>query len=282
MRFTRVLFLALSLSGATMAETGSPAPKRVASRKPATSDLRATGQTPRAKKSWDLRVGIAGGYAQLNTNDPQAQSVRNATSTNNTIFGTIGADLTAWKYFGVNVEGYYGKGGSGSKTVFNEFASTVTTTKYSLSQYGGMADAGGRYPFWLGRVKLIPRAGVGFGILDLTSSAAITGGSANDGTETRLTGAYATAGLEIDLLPELYLTTDYARSFAASGTVTATADGTGTASAAGSPRFDRLRAGIYYRVTSRFTVGTEYLRRTLTTSTTETSNQFLGSVGVSF
>ncbi len=278
------IFLTLTtITSMAFAETstGKPAkPKRWASRKPASQEsgnLRTSGETKSSPKEWEVRIGITGGFAQLNSSDGKEQAARDATNIKNTVYGGIDAQLSAWKYLGAEVEGYYGFGSTATQTSLDKVTGATTSSDRKLTQYGGMGDVQGRYPFSVGGIRIIPRAGLGFGLLDTSDSSTATG------SETYLTGLYATGGADIHLLPEIYLSADYSRSVSASGTVSTTSGGQTKSLDGTSPNFDRIRVGAYYRVTRDFTVGSQYLRRTLTLSgNTETTNQFLGAFLVNF
>jgi hypothetical protein len=256
--------------------------RRVASRQvasqPNSGSLRTTGQTDSGAKEWEARIGLAGGFAKLNSSDGKEQAARDSGKTNNTAYGAVTGEVTAFKYFGAELEGYYGFGTTTTATSVDKILGTSTTTERKLKQYGGMADLQGRYAFDLGRVRVIPKAGAGFGILDIQSEGS---------NETKLTGLYAVGGVEVHLLPELYISGDYSRSITANGSLTAS--GAAASVDAADAKFDRIRAGAYYRVTKQFTAGSQYVRRTLSTtatagtaSTTETTNQFLAALLFNF
>lgn len=249
--------------------------RRLASREPVRGgSLRADGRLPRERKEWEARVALVGGFAQLNSSDGAEQSARDKASFKNGAYGGLQADVTVAKYLGAEVEGFFGQGATRSLTSVDRVTGTISTSDRQLRQLGGMGAALGRLPLWIGNVKIVPKAGVGYGYLKLD-------GNGPQGEDSKLTGAYGTIGFDVSLTSDLLVSADYARSFASSGET--------STSAADASHFDRIRAGAYYRVAEPVLVGGQYLRRTLSLTgtsgsqeVTETSNQFLGALMIVF
>jgi hypothetical protein len=272
------------------------APKKqpkVASRGPASADIKVTGEMPRAKeKDWSIALALTGGYSNAHSNDARTQAERDATGINRAGYLGLSLDLKAMKYTGFEIEGFYGAGRSGTSTSVDRVTGTISTNEARLEQYGGMAAFKGQLPVAVGRGWIAPKLGVGYGILGLRKASTDLRSAAQTETITdnRLSGPYATAGFDSELLPKVLLNADFAVSFAGKATTSSSVGGVDQADVdADSARYYRIRAGLLYRFTPNFTAGGQYNRRQYQVSaagsdnaTVENVDQFLGVIQVNF
>ncbi|MBI4402979.1 MAG: hypothetical protein HY537_02385 [Deltaproteobacteria bacterium] len=229
-------------------------------------------QTPiREQKEVEFRLGLLGGIAK-------DQSISDSIYQ----FGLAG-DLRA-TYFRMELDGYYGF--LPAKTENISFENIRIESKTSTQQYGGMFDLNGQLPFFTGKVKWIPKLGAGYGlhVSKTTAEEFIDDVPINTNTTTQIHGPYVTAGLEIDIASLFILMGDYARTLGSLGT-SAKIDPLIEGEPAKSAQFERIRAGLYFRLADHFIVGGQFVRRATefkisnaeTTYTSSTSqNHYLG------
>ncbi|MCB0406404.1 MAG: hypothetical protein KDD51_16600, partial [Bdellovibrionales bacterium] len=180
------------------------------------------------------------------------------------------------KYLGVELEGYYGL--APEKTQVNGQA--------TFSEFGVLGNVKAHAPLSLGGdARLIPKAGVGFGLIQQNQES-ITGGGVNVTGNTSVSAPYGIAGVELELGPKLSVFGDYAMSFGGSSNSTQTVGGTPGSSSQMASRFDRIRIGASVEVAKHFRIGGQYINRTLSfgssLTTTDASEQFMGMLMYDF
>ncbi|MCB0416688.1 MAG: porin family protein [Bdellovibrionaceae bacterium] len=251
---------------------------RVASREPASSVDASSVENfdPQSAESTPIgfRLALIGGYSGASsTNSAVAQSNQVA-SQNSFAFG-LNADYRG-KYLGVELEGYYGL--APEKTQVNGQA--------TFSEFGVLGNVKAHAPLSLGGdARLIPKAGVGFGLIQQNQES-ITGGGVNVTGNTSVSAPYGIAGVELELGPKLSVFGDYAMSFGGSSNSTQTVGGTPGSSSQMASRFDRIRIGASVEVAKHFRIGGQYINRTLSfgssLTTTDASEQFMGMLMYDF
>lgn len=267
--------------------------KRTAQRKPASDySIRADQDVPRASaREWTLQLGLLGGYAYASTNNATEQAQRSDAGFSRNVYVGGVADFRVKRYAGAEIEGFYSIAPSQSVIVRDRVVGTQETDSKSLQQYGGMAHLKGQLPFRVGRVRVEPMLGAGFGTVGLRSASTNAQTDVEKDRNVQLWGFYGILGVEIEPVRRVVLHADYARSLATSGSAVDTVSNADASSRTEftSARFERVRAGAYYRFTDLFMAGGQFIGRRVTylapgetTSTEENFNQFLGLVMIGF
>ncbi len=163
------------------------------------------------------------------------------------------ADIRAWKYIGVDLD-IHGDLLTGK---FSD-GTAATSPKLSRQLRGGLLNLKGQYPFWVQKVKFVPKLGVGYGINSIDDTSTSSTGT-ESGSITTITGVYAIFGFDIEPTPKLVFFLDYLHSLATSGSVAS--GGTGASVDLVDPGFDRFRVGGYYRFAPQWGIGGQVLRR---------------------
>jgi hypothetical protein len=284
-----ISFFAMAMATPILAEpTVSPTTKtivskgkRVASRKPASDgslSLRATRRAPR-ESNWRWQIGVLGGLSTSDSSNAATQADRQSLGYNqNGLFGGM-IDVTAYRYFGFEADGFYSASPSRSSQHFDPLLGKTVSDEKSLHTYAAQGALKGQLPFRWQSVQWSPKLGVGYGFLGMRNNLALANGAVDNETATAY-GPYAMVGLDVDLMREVTISVDYSHSLGASGSINGATDTT-------SARYDRIRAGAYYRFNPSFSFGGQFQRRQLSfsstgTSDTETFNQYLGVAAVTF
>jgi len=161
---------------------------------------------------------------------------------------TVGISLDAKyaRYFGLEEDAYFQLAGS---------TPDLGGAKDSLQSLGSYTTLKGQVPFYLGNIRLSPKAGVGFAYIKQTSNSS----SATSTLDSSVTasGVYGMVGLDIEPADRFIISGDYSKSLAAdvkikNGTLEDSAD---TAS------FDRIRVSALYRFAPKIHGGVQFLPR---------------------
>ena len=231
-------------------------------------------------KEWFLRLTASGGLASLSSNNPQESAARDSGGYGKNFFGGLAVEGQYGLNFGMEVEGFAGKGSTNSTTTADKVTGTLTSRDRSLSQRGFMIDAQFRTPVTNFAREWGLHGGIGFGAMGVTENAPASALGAVSDSTLKLSGPYLTAGVEVRAIAEIALGVDYAFSVFASSKRTNTG---GTDVAYDGGRFDRLRLNASYLLTPDYRVGLNYTRRVVLGSTagvddSELSNQFLATL----
>lgn len=285
-RITFAVVLAVVFTIPAFSETIKKNQKRkVASTETRKSELRANAQIPGlVDRNWSLKLGLFGGYSRLGTNATTEQQARqNANLQNSGSFGGF-ADFRIEKYFGAEVEGFYGIGSAGDVNQVDRISGTVTNERRSLRQFGILSHAKVQLPLIWDRFRLEPTLGGGFGSLAVRTETTDNKSGAQTTTTNDVQGPYAVVGFEVEPVSDVVILADYARSFAASATTAVNVPGTqGQDRELAGGRFERVRAGAYYRFSRSFMAGGQYIGRRLgfdaaSGRTEENLDQFVGMI----
>lgn len=188
------------------------------------------------------RIGLLGGMSNLKSSD---QSATTEAAPANLFLGLF-SDVNLGQYFGAEVEGFYGIAPSLNEVTVGADGTTQSETMRSVQHMGGMIDMKVRYALPLGSVTVIPKFGIGYGLLSLTAKATTTAGE--DSLKQSTSGLYWTAGVDIIPSDSFSLGIDYAASLSASGSATQVTAGASTSRAIEGAGFNRLRLGAYVKV----------------------------------
>jgi hypothetical protein len=204
-----------------------------------------------------LRLSAMGGIGQLSTG-PLNDSIKGW-------FAGVNADITIKRYFGLEIDGFYGGA---------ENSSAVDGMLTSTRQWGLSGLAKLQVGLALGRFKLTPRLLGGYGAVSVSEdfTAPLSGSPTSSGanqTDTTVHGILWGYGAELEGFGNLVLTFDLVKSLGQSSEI--------------EQGFDRLRIGAYYRVTPSLLMGVQYQSRNIASgSDFKSLSQFTGSVGLEF
>lgn len=220
-----------------------------------------------SENSMDVRLGLIGGTSNLSTSDAVTQANRDDQQVGKNIFVGINADVRFMRYWGVELDTYYGFAPTQTIDFGNDF---IKKTK--LQHLGGMFNAKAQYPLFFASTHWSPRLGVGYGLFSLKQKSENELISTTTEATESVQGVYGTIGLDIEPSPWLIISADYARSVAASGKYTenTTIDGDTTNQdiKLEQAQFDRIRVGVFFRVDPSVLLGAQYTRRTISSSPT--------------
>lgn len=288
-----IVFLLVTIT--TSAAYGeSQRPKRLNARKTASllrpKDVaQVSSELSRPSRDFIFRLGVASGFAQTNSNQGSAQNSRDRGRYNQNAYVGINANLAAYRYGYVDLDGFY-SGTPSAKTVttVDTIVGRQETSNRKLSTLGGAGEIGGRLPIYSGWWKFVPTAGVGFGYFSVRDDR--ESGASLLRTNTNVSGPYGSVGLSVMMGQRFSISGDAALSISAKGSVDSS-DSTSIISnkESASARFSRIRSGAYYRLSQPLTLGVQYIRRQIrnqatgdSTPATETTNQVLGTMVVHF
>lgn len=250
--------------------------RRLASAEPRSYDQE---QVRNGAESWEPAVeftgGFQGGYAGLSGTDTNlSTSALGTTYSHSDVSLGLDADLRAWKYLGFEAEGFLG--------VASQNSDPSSSGLISRQLSGTLFDVKGQLPFYTNSVRWIPKAGLGFGYLQLnenTSSSSASTAVTTASDSTRVDGVYAVLGFDVEPAPDWTISADYAHSIGAQGSTTTLVGATQSPSLSlVDTNYDRLRVGVFYRIAPHFVVGGQFVRRSLswglgnTVSTTTTGD----------
>lgn len=188
-------------------------------------------------KELKLHLGILAGISSLKT-DGDSQT--------NALFG-LTLDVREYRYFGLEAESYY--------------AFPAKKTSEQTKDLGVLLNAKGQLPLLLAGVRLVPKLGVGYGLVRTTSSRdAVSEEDQADSDTVSLNGPYAMAGLEIEPIANVILMADYLMSISAKGSLKS--NGFSSATSLSNVKIERIRANLLYRFQKNVLAGAQYTRRT--------------------
>jgi hypothetical protein len=199
------------------------------------------------------RLGLSGGLTTLNAADNTIESV------NHSIYLGASGDLN-FDYFGADLDVYYGTASANRN-------SNSQLKEGGLSQFGVLTAGRVQYPVYVGRMKMTPKAGLGFGLMNLSlheeAGPIVKLFSDQVSTGANVKGLYYFFGAEVSPWPFLIINADYSQSFTASAEVKAVAGILGSSSDSAS--FSRFRVGANVRVLPRTLVGAQFTERAIQT-----------------
>ncbi len=253
-RFIKVLILNLILAiFAAQGEQAKPvkvkaAPRgrRLASIQEANQNsLRTSRGYDKADGGFEARAGVALG-AGIQTSSSSFGGVPDSQGYGAAPTAGITLDMKYARYFGLEEDAYFQLAGKtpdqGGSQDSSQSLGSYTTLK-------------GQVPFYLGSVRLSPKAGVGFAYLKHTSKSTSSTSSIESGATA--SGPYAMVGLELEPMDRVLISGDYSRSLAADVTIkNGTLD-----NSADSASFDRIRLGALYRFAPKFHGGAQFIQR---------------------
>lgn len=176
----------------------------------------------------------------------------------------LNSEIVAWKYLGFGFDGFY------------ELPVNANSNGENLTQkeLGVMADMAFRYPLQILGLKIVPKAGLGFGIVSSTSTDSVPSLKISSNGGPQVDGAYSILGVEIDPFRKARAIFDVSRSIAADGAAYGNSlSGAGLA---------RTRVELTYQLWSDFSIGGEFISRWLSGTSSSGQNfsnsekQFLG------
>jgi hypothetical protein len=242
----------------------APAKPRVASkRRPTTEDqespyenIRASGEA-KSSAATDIAFqgGVFAGYSGMNGSEAVASGTNVPSYMHQTVgFGAL-VDLRAAKYFGAEGDGYLGLGANNSDA--------LSQTNVSRSLSGFSLGIKAQAPLTTDSMTFVPKAGIGYSYAQLTENTlAADLSTVTSSLITRMTGFYGMIGIDVTPYQDWLVTVDYAHSFTSDGSTQSSFNGAlSQTESVVSGNFDRLRAGVFYRVAPHFIVGAEYTRR---------------------
>ncbi len=201
----------------------------------------------------ELRALLFLGLTLLDNSDPSLQLNREADGVNRGILLGLGVDYRRG-WWGGELDLYRGFMPKRNVTIVDDNSEYQRTT----SQFGILAGGKGQMTYYLGPVKVIPNAGLGWGILSMKDT--LAGGTNPTENSFSLSGPYATAGFEASYQHNLTFGFDYARSIFASSSITINSE---EMSFLESENYQRMRFGLYFHLMKRLKLGTQYTIRTL-------------------
>ena len=255
------------------------------------SDVRAEAEAPCAttNKEWEAMVSLLGGYAVTSSSNDSTQAMRDQAHYNRNGYGGIALDSRFKTYAGLELEGFFGTGGSSATTEVNKISGAVSNNTRKLNQNGFNAALKGQIPIQVSRWQIFPKVGFGYGWLSAKETVTDAKGAETSSKE-QVKAPFFLVGIDSEVFPNVLFGIDYAMSLGGSGTLS---DGT-TDVSTDSASFYRFRVGAYYRFLPSFTAGFQYNRRQLKYTATATTaspspveqkegfDQYLGVVTVNF
>ncbi len=236
-------------------------------------------KSPKASRSFYLRLGLTAGMGTSSGSEVATASESGEVSDSGISFG-LSAELTAYRYFGAELEATSGLKANQATTVGAENPFTQTRSRTVSS---AMANLKAQVPFQMGGVKVIPKAGLGFGLTQLNEAVSLDTSSTQ--TQARLNVPYVIGGLEIVPARRWVLFVDFAKSIGGSGVIAFS--NSESEEGLKNVGLTRLRASVAYRLSPAWSVGGQFIRRSLgfsqplgdgDVSSVILQNQFLGLV----
>lgn len=204
-------------------------------------------------ESFNWKLAVSGGTSSTKSSDQVTGDSSNASSAKSSTSLGISSESALWTYLGLGAEFIYLLPINTSTTY-----STVTSKEISF-----MADTSFRYPLALAGVKFIPRIGLGYGYMTSETMEIITGMNEDSGHTTKMGGVYWTIGLEILPIKDLTIAADFSSSLKAVGGIIHPGIDYTTSYKYDVASFNRVRLGVYYKIFSGFSLGAQYLSKTM-------------------
>lgn len=200
------------------------------------------------------RFGISSGITtvQGRSGTSVAESYRN------TLYLGVTSDLH-FGYAGVDLDLYYGKAG-----VESPVATGFSRSAGTLEQYGGLLNANFELPIDLPGILIVPKAGPGYGLMSVTFSQAYNlsfAPTAILSSDQLVHGAYLFAGGHVEIMRFLLLSADYSFSVVTGGRFNGGVNTVNIELGAGRSRFNRLRAGVSFRIFPNVLLGFQFIQR---------------------
>jgi hypothetical protein len=224
----------------------------------ATSQGRIT-RTSRMKsydRPFEWKIALSGGISSLGASDKDSRTSMGEAVPTSTISLGLASEIAAWKYVGLGIDAFYNLPAKSA-------TDGETRTEKKL---GAMIDAGVRYPFWLGNVRIVPKAGLGYGTLSMTGTSVSNDLALSTVDKAGYHGIYATVGLEVMPFNRFTIGLDFAQSLKASGNISYTGIDTPLSYDFSDAKFNRLRVGGYYRIFSDISLGAQFVSRSVSST----------------
>lgn len=216
---------------------------------------------------FSARIGLLGGMSTLKNGTEQTTSSE-ASPAN--IYVGLFTDLHLGQYFGADIEGFYGIAPKLTEIEVSEDGASETETSRSVHHMGAMANLYLRYTLPLGSMTMVPKFGVGYGLLNLKASSATA--SAENTLNQNTSGLYWTAGVDFIFSDQFSLGVDYATTFNASGSISEVRNGNTASQAIEGAGFNRFRLSGYYKVSPKVSLGAQFVLRNLTAGSSASAN----------
>lgn len=245
---------------------------------------------PLASNENFIRLGILGGVTSLNFS--QSSGAGSSTQAKNLHLG-LTADFQT-KYFGLDFEGYYGKGpfraGSSVRHNISDPYMSCSLSCYpgnhcycpprygegedpeylvssSAFQYGVLINGKVRFPIEIGRVRLSPKVGFGYGAIGGQNHARFSSGS-EEKTKLYLHAPFVTVGLELNLHDSVILLGEVSGSLEAHGEQSEERIGLGENKfKLRESYYSRLGLGVQWKLSEHFILGVQFTKREFTAHT---------------
>ncbi len=293
--FSKIIVL-FSLVVSLNAFSGSPAPKKnklLPARRLASLEtnsetdyrsVRAEEKTAKSPKNFQLRLGLTAGLGTSTGSEVSSASDLGVGADKNLSFA-FNADVTMFRHFGFELEGSSGFKASQSNSVDAE---TPFTQVRERSINGAMANLKGQIPLRIGRSRLTPKVGLGYGVVQLKDTVSLAGfeDASSSDTVAVMNVPYVVGGIDFNLNPRWLFSADFAKSVGGSGHL----DFSNSQSelALREIGVTRLRASVSYRLNPTLSLGGQYVLRSFSFSqplgdgdtfpSAVNQNQFLGLV----
>lgn len=238
----------------------------------AETEARVKGRPDSKTGSTVFRAALQGGVSLASSGSGYAVANGSIIGPTNGAMSFGGTGELRTPYFGAELEVYYtSHGGTAAET---------------YRQFGAMASAHGRAELPVGKMRLIPKLGVGFGYFDSSFNPTGAGGAA--GSLSTASGLYGIAGFEWLFTQNIGLYLDYSLSLgsASMNLVSVSPGGTESENALSGSKFDRFRVGFTFQVAPRVGLGALVVLRTIVHGSPsvgmDAHNQFLGTLSYDF
>lgn len=235
-----------------------------------------------------ISVNVLAGYAGVSTGDSPRQVSWREGRTNRAVEGGAMVELEWDRFVGVRTEILYGMGWKGAFETVNRITGAIDSRDRTLVYWSGMLEGFGAYPFRVLGVSGKLWAAPGFGLMQMFENTPIQGTTSADGRGVRMSGLYGAVGISLGPFAGLGIYADYGSSLTVSATDRITAAGAAMVVDIPRARFERIRAGIFYRVIAALQVGVMYRRAHFRYAPVDNSDireareQVLGTLGYQF
>lgn len=216
------------------------------------------------------QLGIQGGFAKASI--ATTEQTANVASDPQTLpvyyLGVVGEANR--RYYGAELDAYY-LYGPGKNVPTTALDGTQSEIQHAISQFGALACAKLFYRVKTESVGVIPKVGLGYGIMFHKMSNkgidAETGEEFSLDTKGTVHGVFGMIGMDVYPVRSFLLSFDLATSLFASGSVSSDADSNANSEEAdqNSPSFSRIRLGGYYRLDPKTQLGGQFLIRGVNT-----------------
>lgn len=220
-------------------------------------DTEETVEMPK-RKAAIVRLGFYGGYSRLGNSDANVNTARDSEGLTATFPLGLTADVRAWRYFGLDLDGYYSI--APSQSIVSGSGTTSVSGSKQIQVSGGSAMLKAIYPFdRSGSTRWFPSIGAGYGYHSLKHTESTSSSTIID--QMTASGPLLGGGIAIESASWLFAL-DVQLGVGGAGDV----NETGSSSAFDSPgggQFMRARLGVSYQVVPHFFLGGELLYRSM-------------------